>query len=47
MPKIQQTNDQFVITLPKALVSQKGWEKGQELFLVFNERGNVELTDKL
>jgi hypothetical protein len=47
MPKIQHNNDQFHITLPKTLVAQKDWKKGQEIFLLFNERGNIELTDKL
>lgn len=45
MPKLQQTEDRFFITVPKLLVDQKGWEKGQEIFFVFNERGNIELTD--
>jgi hypothetical protein len=47
MSKLQESNERFFITLPKALVIQKGWSKGQELFFIFNERGNIEITDKL
>lgn len=45
MPKLQQTNGRFFITVPLPLVRQKGWEKGKELFFLFNERGNIEITD--
>ncbi len=47
MAKLQEQKDRYFITLPRALVKQKKWEKGQELFLVFNERGNIEITDKM
>ena len=47
MPKLQETEDRYFITVPIALVKQKGWKKGQELFLIFNERGNIELTDTM
>ena len=47
MVKLQESKGRFFVCLPKALVNQKKWIKGQELFFVFNERGNIELTDKL
>jgi hypothetical protein len=45
MPKLQELNNRFFITLPKELVNKKAWKKGQDLFLVFNERGNIEISD--
>lgn len=47
MPKLQETNGRFFITLPKDMVDKKGWKKGQNLFFVFNERGNIEVTEEL
>jgi hypothetical protein len=47
MVKLQESKDRYFITVPRQLVSKKGWAKGQELFLVFNERGNIEVTDKI
>jgi len=47
MPKLQQFKDRYFITIPKPLVEQKQWEKGQDLFFVFNERGNIEITNNL
>lgn len=47
MPKLQKTGNRYFITVPKNLVEQKKWEKGLELFFVFNERGNIEITDNL
>ncbi len=45
MPKLQQVKDRYFITLPKNLVEKKQWKKGQDLILMFNERGNVEITN--
>jgi len=46
MVKIQQTSKgQYVITLPKALVKAKGWDKGTELMLILNNRGNIEIVE--
>ena len=42
MVKIQLIDGRYSVTLPKALVKAKGWEKGTELAAVFNERGNIE-----
>jgi hypothetical protein len=39
-------NGQFFICLPLAIVKAKGWEKGKELNIKFNERGNIELEEK-
>lgn len=47
MVKLQQVEKRFFVTVPADLVNQKGWKKGQRLFFVFNERGNVELTDSM
>lgn len=43
MPKLQERNGQYMITLPYELVIKKGWKKGEALFLSFNERGNIEI----
>jgi len=45
MPKLQQTNDRYFITVPRDLVEKKEWKKGQSLYFVFNERGNMEIKD--
>ncbi|WP_440951487.1 hypothetical protein [Methanococcoides sp. FTZ1] len=31
MPKIQESNDRFFITIPKDIVKLKGWKKGTVL----------------
>ena len=38
-------NGQYIVTLPKALVHAKGWDKGTEFNIRFNERGNIELEE--
>ena len=43
--KIQEIKGRKFIGIPKVLADQKGWVKGQELLLIFNERGNIEITD--
>ena len=43
MVKIQYANNRYFITLPKELVERKGWKKGESLFFIFNERGNIEI----
>jgi len=47
MPKLQEVKDRFFITVPKDMVEKKGWKKGQKLFFLFNERGNIEICEKL
>jgi len=49
MVKLQQTKiknkTQYSITVPITLVKAKQWKKGQELLLIFNERGNIEIRE--
>ena len=45
MPKLQQVMERFSLTIPRELVRQKQWKKGQDLFLIYNERGNIEITE--
>lgn len=47
MVRLQESKGRYFITIPKQLADQKEWKKGQQLFLVFNERGNIEITDTL
>lgn len=47
MVKLQETKDRYFITIPREMVKQKSWKKGQEILFLFNERGNIELTTKL
>lgn len=47
MVKLQETKDRYFITIPREMVKQKGWQKGQEILFLFNERGNIELTSSL
>lgn len=45
---LQKSNQgQFYITLPKKLVEAKKWERGIRLNAIFNERGNIELEEKI
>lgn len=46
MPKIQKTIDRkenvrYSLTLPKAIVESKGWDKGTKLICHFNQDGNL------
>jgi len=45
MPIIQETNNQFLIYLPKAIVRAKKWGKGTELDLEFDSKGNLILKE--
>jgi hypothetical protein len=45
MPKLQQTKDRYFITIPKEMVDNKKWLKGQTLMFTWNERGNIEIHD--
>ena len=47
MPRLQEVKGRYFITIPATLVKQKAWVKQQQLFFVFNERGNIELTETL
>ena len=39
------TRIKYSITLPRLMIDKKKWVKGQDLFFIFNERGNIEITD--
>lgn len=45
MPKLQEVKGRYFITVSKDLVKRKGWKKGQELFFVFNEKGEIAIKD--
>ena len=34
-------NKQYKITLPKAIIDAKGWEKGDEIKIRFDKEGNL------
>ena len=44
MVKLQQTKRQFTVTIPKVYVDQAKLQKGDNLTISFNERGNLELS---
>jgi hypothetical protein len=47
MPIIQQLKSgSFLISIPRALARAKGWDKGTEVSLVLNNRGNIEILEK-
>ncbi len=47
MVKIQHdTNDQYKITLPKALIEAKGWKKGDLIKIVMDKEGNLVLQKR-
>jgi len=41
--KLQEKNNQFSVTIPQNLVKHKGWKKGQEIVIVYNENGDIVL----
>ena len=45
MPRLQEVKGRYFITIPKSLVEKKGWKKAQELFFVFNEKGEIAIKD--
>lgn len=46
MTKLQKAKTgRYFITIPKLLVERKKWNKGQNLYLTFNEKGNVEIIE--
>lgn len=45
MPKLQQTNDRYFITIPRDMVTKKKWNKGQSLTFTWNERGHIEIHE--
>ena len=43
MPKLQEVKGKFHINIPKELIEKKKWVKGKALYMIFNERGNIEI----
>ena len=44
MVKLQyENNQQFKITLPKQIVSAKGWKKGDSIKIMLDSNGNIVL----
>jgi bifunctional DNA-binding transcriptional regulator/antitoxin component of YhaV-PrlF toxin-antitoxin module len=44
MVKVQfDSNGQYKVTLPKAIVEAKGWKKGDRLRVELDEKGNIVL----
>ena len=46
MPKLQQmtsNNNQFFLTLPKQIVMAKGWQKGYQIKVELDTKGNLVL----
>ena len=45
MVKLQESNGQFFITIPKEYVQRMKWKKGDVLIININERKNIELEN--
>ena len=45
MMKLCENKGRFSITIPKDIIIKKGWKKGTNVLVNFNERGNVELEE--
>lgn len=46
MPKLQQmtaSNNQFFLILPKQIVMAKGWQKGDDIKVEIDQKGNLVL----
>ena len=43
--KLQQLNGSSFVYIPKEYVKWKGWKKGEELVIGFNERNNLEIVE--
>jgi len=41
MVKLQETKGRYFLSIPKNIVQNKGWGKGEDLIIVFNENGDV------
>lgn len=47
MVKLQyDSNKQYKLTLPKALIEAKGWKKGDFIDIKLNEQGNLVIAKK-
>ncbi len=45
MTKLQYSQGQFTISVPRLMVKKKKWEKGQELIWSFDQEGNLVLME--
>ena len=45
MPILQESNGKYSIFIPKAIVEAKGWQKGIELKIKFDAKGNLVLKE--
>ena len=45
MAKLQEVKGRFSISIPKLMVKKKGWQKGQEILLSFDQEGNIVLIE--
>lgn len=45
MVKLQETNGQYFITIPKEYVENKGWKKGESLIIGFNQDGDIVIKE--
>lgn len=43
MTKLQNNGKNYTIVLPKVMVQQAGWVKGDCLSVSFNDKGNLEI----
>jgi len=41
MVKLQETKGRYFITFPKNVVKSKGWIKGEDLIIGFNQDGDI------
>ena len=41
MVKLQETKGRYFITFPKNIVESKGWKKGENLIIGFNQDGDI------
>ncbi len=44
--KLQQTKNQYLLTIPNALVRAKGWEKHDDIEVKVNDKGDLVLKRK-
>jgi hypothetical protein len=45
MPRLQESAGRFSLTIPQEIVHEKKWQRGQELVISYNERGNLEIRE--
>ena len=41
MVKLQEFEGRYFITFPKNIVKNKGWKKGEDLIIGFNQDGDI------